>query len=63
MPFVFFSFFLSGKLGLNSKFGTNISSLILSLLFIDATTHKLQHDVHFIEKLFTLIMFPNNSHE
>jgi hypothetical protein len=32
-------------------------------LFIDVTTHKLQHDVHFIDKLFTFIMFPSNSHE
>jgi hypothetical protein len=44
----FLFIFLSGKLCLNSKFGTNISSLILLLLFIHATSHKLQHDVHYI---------------
>jgi hypothetical protein len=43
--------------------GTNIFSLILYLLFMDATTHKLQHDAHFIEELCTLNMFPSGSHE
>jgi hypothetical protein len=32
--------------------GTNIFSLILYLLFMDGTTHKFQHDAHFIEELF-----------
>jgi prepilin signal peptidase PulO-like enzyme (type II secretory pathway) len=44
-PFVSL-YLLSGKFGLKSQFGTNIFLLILLilLLFIDAQTHKLQHD-------------------
>jgi hypothetical protein len=57
-----FFYFLRDMFGLKSQFwGTNIFLLILYLLFIDATTHKLQHDTHFIEELFTLNMFPNSS--